>query len=257
MWNANAQASYGTQGFTGAQVFTGAQGFHGAQGVSAYASTLRQRPQATNTPAVIHYGELVANGVEISRWTSLSIVQLLLLLYFFGFFIFFVLETQHVRFINLWIFMISFLGIGGILLLVQLIAYIFYRRASNLPTPSLSGTSTYVQAPSMSYMGKSHMREIIIAIIMTLFSYAIIGWLLVDFLFRFKNDDPGEGCCKASAANEPDINDPLEWRVFHGIFTLMSAIAFLTVITLVRTMFTHMVPLRSVSHIFTATDRKE
>ncbi len=223
-----------------------------------FASGVQQRAQAAQQPAqVVPYGEVISNGVEISKWTPLSVTQLLLLLYFFVFFIFFLLETQHVRFINLWVFMIAFLGIGGLLLIVQLFAYIFNQRANNLPAPDFSvmEISGYTQAPSMTYMGKSHMREIVLAIIITLFSYLVIGWLLLDFLFRFKNDDPGEGCCKATAANEPDITDPLEWRVFHGIFTLMAAISFLTTLQLLRTMFVHMYPLRAVTHIFIATKK--
>ncbi len=199
----------------------------------------------------VRYGEVIARGLEMNRWTVLSVTQFLLLLYFVAFLVVFVLEIQSAVATALWQLAIWFVALGGALILIEMVAYIFYRRASNIVDPPYD-TAAGSQAPSLTYLGKSHLREVFLGILASLLGYAFLTWLQLDFLFRFKNDGAeGEGCCANSAANRPDPTVAVEWRVFNSCYTLMAALAFATAWFMLRAVIVHLRPAHAVTQIYT------
>ena len=188
------------------------------------------------------YGEFVTYDSEVSQWYSLSIVQIIVLLWYLANFVVFILESQTTIEINLWIYMIIWSVLGFILVVViQTIVFIQFMAMNRSPdTKSPYGITTH-------YMGIYHVKELLIGWITSIFSFSFISWLLIDFLLRHKNDDPGEGCCSGGIENRPDITDLKEFRVYHTIIALSAVFSFITILVLIRTIYAHYYPTRIIS----------
>ncbi len=204
--------------------------------------------------AVIPWGEITAFDSRVSVWTLVSITQGLSLLTFFVFTIFFILETQHVRFIALWPFAISWWIVGGILILLgQTVGFLVFVRSNRIPSSDRGGAGFVGSIPSsgLNYMGQSHVKELFLGWSVSVVSYLLIGWFLSTWLVRF-----GGSCCGNGPENQPDTSDPVSWRVFHSSFVLSAAVGIVAIIALWRTAYVHLNPLRTVTNLVSREEKK-
>ena len=202
--------------------------------------------------APVPWGEITAFDSRLSTWNLLSITQGLSLLTFFAFTIFFILETQHVRFIALWSFAISWWVIGGLFILLgQTVGFLVFVRSNRIPSYNRGSTGFSLPSSGLNYMGQSHVKELFIGWSVSVASYLLIGWFVLTWLVRF-----GGSCCGNGPENQPDTSDPVSWRVFHSSFVLSTAVGILTIIILWRTMYVHLNPLRTVTNLVSYEDKK-
>jgi hypothetical protein len=191
------------------------------------------------------WGEVTRYGEEVDRWRFLTFVHIFGILFFIAYWIVFLILLVGVN-INLWLTFITW-GVIGFLLLIglQLIAYTNFLKTNTI---SFSDGTSESNSP-MTITGTSYIREMSSAFAVSAVAWVIGLILQGTFLFGFKNDDPGEGCCAATPENLPDLTDPVEWRSFSNMYLLVFATCMAGIWWLFRVIIADYHPLFSVGHI--------
>lgn len=201
------------------------------------------------------FGEVVTYAPEAKRPTLLSITQLVSLGFFFVTMIFFLLETEHVRFINVYIWTVTYGSVGAFLVLIlQVIGFIGYMWRNRIR----SGRAGMAGEGDHSYMGAHHTRELVIGLVSSIIGFLIIMWLLISWLNRFDktcctsaNSDPA--IVVGGASLTPDellMAEFMQWRVYYSAFSLSTFVSFACVVWLLRTTLAHFAPLRVVNSLY-------
>src|SRR5690349_2395759 len=108
------------------------------------------------------FGEVVTYAPEAKKPTLLSITQLVSLGFFFVTMIFYLLEVEHVRFINVYVWTVTYGAVGAFLILIlQVIGFIGYMWRNRIR----SGKAGMAGEGDHSYMGAHHTRELVIGLV--------------------------------------------------------------------------------------------
>lgn len=192
------------------------------------------------------WGEITKYGEEIDRWRFLTIVHVLSLLFFISYWVVCLILLVGVN-LNLWVMFVTW-GVIGFVLLIGL-QLIFYTQFLKTNTISFSDGSIESTSKLTTITGTSYIREMSSGFAVSAFSWAIGLVLQGQFLFSFKSDDPGEGCCSGTPENLPDLADPIEWRSFSNTYLLLFATCMTGGWWLTRTLIADYNPLFSVGHV--------
>lgn len=204
------------------------------------------------------YGEVTSYSPESRKPTVLSITQAVSLGFFFVTLIFFLLETQHVRFINVYVYTVTYGVVGAVLILIlQPISFIGYMWRNRIRNPQ----KRMAAGDDHSFMGTHHTREIVIGLLSSIVGFLVIMWLLINWLNRFNKT-----CC-TSADSDPEtvvggaLLTPdeltmslfMQWRVFYSAFAVSSWISLVCTVWMFRAVLAHFNPLRVITHIYNTT----
>jgi hypothetical protein len=195
------------------------------------------------------FAEVVSYAPEARKITPLSVVQTFAILFFFVSFVFTLLEVQHVRFMNVYLFTICYTVVGGVIVVAaQLVAYLLYMVNNRHP-----GGKKSKSTDTQTYMGTHHTRELNLGWVFSILAFLVNCWVLFNWLDRF-----GKTCtdgCKASQS-APSIGVDPEWTVFYGAFEVACITNFLAIYALLRSLFAHFNPLRAVTHLINEMNSK-
>lgn len=203
------------------------------------------------------FGEVVGYAPDYRKPTVLSITQAVTLGFFFVTMIFFLLETQHVRFINVYVYTVTYGVVGAVLVLIlQPIGFIGYMWRNRIRSGrKMAGDADH------TYMGAHHTREVVIGLVSSIVGFLAIVWLLINWLNRFNKT-----CC-TSASSDPatvvggdlltadELTSALfmQWRVYYSAFLLSTFISFACTVWMLRSTLAHFNPLRVVTPIWATT----
>ena len=177
--------------------------------------------------------EVLAYGNRQNRFNPLCLIQAIIFLWFLAHFVVFSIEAAGSQSSNLW-FVAIFWWIVGFLfvLLSQSVASYLHTRQNHEP-----GTR------NLWHLGRPQFREIVLANIVSILVYFLVGVLLTVWLAEFRT---GECCTKR------DVDPETEVRAYVARIgvTIVSAIACLHAsIVYMRTLLVHVWPVRTVTHI--------
>jgi len=187
--------------------------------------------------SMIEYGEVISYAPEqkITGWGWLPFVQLINLLFFFVYMIFFLLETQYVRFTNVYAFFISFWVIGGVIWLAQLIAAAFFwyhnRRNANAKRSANEG----------GYMGLQFSKEVQQSVMISSLCYIIITWQTASWISQFH---------KTTGNSDPNVGVEPEWRIFITAYVVAFLASLVAIVFLIRATVANFNPTRVITPIY-------
>lgn len=200
------------------------------------------------------FGEVVSYVPESRKPNLISITQAVILGFFFVTFVFFLLENEHVRFINVYVYTVTYGSVGAFLILIlQPIGFIGYMWKNRIRSgKKMAGEGDH------SYMGAHHTRELVIGLVASILGFLTIMWELISWLNRFDKT-----CCLA-ANSDPTIvavtdgltDDEItmalfmQWRVYYAAFTLSSFISLINCVFMLRAVLAHFAPLRVITAIY-------
>lgn len=215
------------------------------------------------------YGEVISYAPEVRKATLLSVVQALTLGFTVVTMVFFILQVTFVGgttdpdvdgdpapWFNVYVYTVVYGVVGAVLiLLLQPIGLIGYMWRNRVKRGAMKGG----RVDDHSYMGVQHTRELILGVLSSILGFAIIMWLLISWLNRFDKT-----CCD-SASSDPNTvvgGDALsadaltkalfmQWRVYYAAFGLSTLISFVMIVFLFRAVFSHFMPLRAITQIYT------
>ena len=183
----------------------------------------------------VYYGEVLASDPKTRsfRESPLAITQGLIFIFFFLTMIVFLIESQGVRFIDVYIFAVLYGAIGLLLVLFQqLILWGLFMRGNRIPAGSSSA--------NINYMGWPHMMVLTNAMIVTIIGWALILWQLFDWLSRFH---------KTSTESNPDSTKHLEYLVYHGAMQVGFLVSIVVNVFMLLAISAHLRPLRVITHL--------
>lgn len=204
------------------------------------------------------FGEVTSYAPESRKPTVLAISQAVSLGYFFVTLVFFLLETQHVRFINVYVYVVTYGVIGAVIILIlQPIGFIGYMWRNRIRNPQ----KRLGAGDDHSFMGTHHTREIVIGLLSSVVGFLVIMWLLINWLNRFDKtcctsaDSDPETVVGGSALTPDELKMSLfmQWRVFFSAFSVSAFISLTCTYYMFRAVLAHFNPLRVITQIYNTT----
>lgn len=197
------------------------------------------RRRARPPPTGVFYGEVVASAPESTPWTALGIVQMLVAAWLLVTAVVLTVEAMGAPVGALWTFALFYAVVSAALVVVaQPITTLMYMRGNRIPHPphfmrhSLEGNS---------YMTMAHTKEALLGMLASIFAVALVTWTLLDYLLRFQGQ-----CCESRA---PLVDQPREYNAFSAGVTLSAAISYAALYPMLRAVWAHWRPLRSITHL--------
>ncbi len=198
-------------------------------------------------PAKKRVVEFLARADGAITWKPLTVVHVLsfgFFLAYFGVWIALFVDTASV---NLWVTMITWVSIGGIVVGgLQLLLYTHFLRANGLSSPAFRTRGSHLGQNYVTYTGLPFVGKMAEAFVVTGIAWLLGTILQITFLVAFKTDDPGEGCCRG-AGNAPDPTNPTEWFAFSNSYELTFVVTVVALITLATTLIVDRNPTQSVT----------
>jgi hypothetical protein len=193
----------------------------------------------------IVFAEVVSYAPEARRVHALSIVHVLILLFFFFYLIAFTMEAQYIRWLNVYLATIFYTGVGGLLIVIaQCVTYIMYSTNNKMPGGKRIGKAG--ASDTETYMGTHHTRELNIGGIVSLIVFLFVTWFMWDWLQRFHKTCE-DGCDKAQS--NPDPSNITEWAEYRDLTTQGTLLSLIGVIFMIPTCMAHFNPLRVITRI--------
>lgn len=183
------------------------------------------------------YGEVVTFGEEarfMSYWSLIAVSQLISFFFAAIYLVFFLLETQHVRFTNVYVFFAIFWSIGGFLVLMQTASFIYFYWKNTKVVPTKKSNDVD------GFMGASFTRDIQLAFYFFILYYLVITASSSSWLSKFG---------KTIGNSAPTVGVDPEWRVFNNLYNNATCISFIFLAICLRTIIGHFNPLRSITSI--------
>lgn len=226
--------------------------------------TMITTPQAAAAPLLMKqssktmWAEVVAYDCGYNAMHQpLFWIQMFELLWFVAFFIVFVILLIGDRgWFNNWVALLIYLVItGAIVIIGQIIAVVFYfsnyKRRLQTITPS---NVAYTIDPSYAYanyMGMSHTKELLLAIAVTIFSSIVTSFVWWDWLaLRKEAGSFVADMTLTSASMEFDTpKHILEYNTYQTTLYIMALMQMVSILFLIRAIWAHVVPLRSIAHL--------
>jgi len=212
----------------------------GAFGRNYYSAAL-VGPQ-NDRQIVQKYGEVTGFSPNSSRFSFLMVSQLLTMLLFLTYAILYIIEIIGPFYIRNWP---SFLGwsiIGGVLIVLMQTGGIFmFHRANNVAP--VQGEIRGNMPTGNAIISPAHAKELFVGWLSSLIVYAAVFWAQLGWLERFHS----AACCSGGVA---DTSDALDLNTYRSAVLLEIVFCIIGTIFLLRTFFTHMNPLATISQLY-------
>jgi hypothetical protein len=171
------------------------------------------------------YGEIVSYVNEVSRWTWISVSQLTSLLFGVAYLVICLLETQHIRFTNVYAFWAAYWAVGGFLFVMQLASFIYFYS---------SNTKRDAKEPG-GYYGSAFLRDVQLAFFIYTIWFIILTGSSASWLVKFG---------KTIGDSAPTVGLEPEWRVFNNLYNVAVSTTFIYIYVTMRAVIGHFNPLR-------------
>lgn len=182
------------------------------------------------------YAQLVSFGTELGNWTWISVSQLICFFFAAIYFVFFLLETQHIRFTNVYVFFAIFWAIGGALLVMQTVSFVFFFKKNSEDIKDIDQRKT--KNPSEGFMGAQFTRDIQMAFYFYILYFLVISASSASWLSKFG---------KTIGNSAPQVGVDPEWRVFNNLYNVATCTSIVFLAICLRAVIGHFYPLRVIA----------
>lgn len=182
----------------------------------------------------VEYAEVNAYGVDLKRFreSPLGIGQALDGIFMFVTLVIFVIESQYIQFIDVWMFAIIYAAVGFSVKLVVLILWIMYLKGNRAPVQKGDAT--------VNYMGFAHTKALTIGVFASWLTFGFICWQMFDWITRFN---------KTSSNSDPDPTKNPEYTVYYGMIQVGYFMSSIAVVFISLAIAAHMKPLKNITTI--------
>lgn len=222
-------------------------------------SLITNNNSITSSKTRVIWGEFVTYAEYNPLRQALFWIHLIEFLWFLAYFIMFTIVSLGARtwFNNGIALLIYVIGTSVVILLAQIVSVSYYFNAA-AQTPhfdvetvsnSMTGDDDY-KTTYANYMGMSHAKELVMAVIVTIVCSAASNILWYDWLNTYKTVDLSLNLINTDFDTPPHI---IEFNTYQTLLHVLMLLQLVPLVYLMRALWAHIKPLRAITYV-TSTD---